>query len=200
MPGSNPTEPAAPLGLRERNKLRRTDRILTAALDLIREEPEQNITVERIAARADVSPMTVFNLIGTRDRMWSAMADRALVDLDLRSVIAPDPRQRAHRIVDAVVDALSADADVFRVLLSHWHHTGQVLASDPTEAFNECLNDAINAGTIDASTDVHRLASVMATGLVGTIQQWTAGLHTERSFHARARDIVDVAFDSAVPR
>jgi AcrR family transcriptional regulator len=191
---------AAPLGLRERNKLRRTDRILTAALELIREDPEQNVTVERIAARADVSPMTVFNLIGTRDRMWSAMADRALADLNLRSITARDPRQRAHRIVGAIVDALSADADVFRVLLSQWHRTDQVLASDPTEVFTECLNDAIGTGTISADTDVHRLAAVMATGLLGTIQQWTAGLHTDRSFRARARDVVDVAFDSARPR
>lgn len=194
----NATE--VPLGLRERNKLRRTDRILMSALELIREDPDQNLTVERIASRAEVSPMTVFNLIGTRDQMWSALADRAVAGLDLRAVTAKDPRQRARRIVDAIVDALSADADVFRVLLNHWQRNGQVLAADPTAVLAECLRDGIAAGIVNENADVHRIAAVMATGLVGTIQQWTAGLHTERSFRARAHDVVGVAFDAVAPR
>ena len=39
-------------GLRERGKRRRTERILDAALELLREDPEGNLTVERIADRA----------------------------------------------------------------------------------------------------------------------------------------------------
>jgi AcrR family transcriptional regulator len=66
------------LGLREQNKRRRADRILASALDLLREGPDQNVSVERIAQRAHVSPMTVFNLVGNRDEMWRAVADRAL--------------------------------------------------------------------------------------------------------------------------
>jgi AcrR family transcriptional regulator len=196
-PRRRDASPAAPPGLRERNKQRRADRILTAALELMREDPEQNLTVERIAARAEVAPMTVFNLIGTRDQMWTALADRALLDLDLRSISAREPQERARRIVDAIVDALSADADVFRALLSHWRHSGRVLAADPTEVLLECLREAVEAGSLAADTDVRKLADVLATGLVGTIHQWTAGLHTDRSFRRRARDVVDVAFAAA---
>jgi len=54
-----------PPGLRERGKRRRTERILDAGLDLLREDPQGNLTVERIADRAEVSPMTVFNLWAT---------------------------------------------------------------------------------------------------------------------------------------
>jgi AcrR family transcriptional regulator len=201
MTTSRPDAPAtaAPMGLRERNKLRRADRILTSALELIREDPDQNLTVERIAERAEVAPMTIFNLIGTRDQVWTALADRALVGLDLHAITARDPHQRARRIVDAIVDALSADADVFRVLLSNWHRSARVLAADPTDVFAECLHEAISTGRVDPDTDVRRLAGVMATGLVGAIQQWTAGLHTERSFRTRSRDVVDVAFKAARP-
>jgi AcrR family transcriptional regulator len=67
---------AEPLGLRERGKRRRTDRILDAALTLLREDPGQNLTVERIAERAELAPMTVYNLVGTRDQKWTELVDR----------------------------------------------------------------------------------------------------------------------------
>ena len=112
---ASPAEAAgAPAGLRERGKRRRTERILDSALGLLREDPEQTPTIERISERAEVAPMTIFNLVGNRERMWSAMADRALQDLDLESISADDPQQRAHLIVDTVVKILCADAEVFR--------------------------------------------------------------------------------------
>jgi AcrR family transcriptional regulator len=186
-----------PPGLRERGKRRRTERILDAALALLREEPEENLTIERIAARAEVAPMTVFNLVGNRGQLWSAMADRALEGLDIRSIVDDDPRARAHKIVDAVVRTLRSDRAVFRELLSGWSHSGHLLAHDPTNALIECLQDAVEAGQIKPDSNLHRLGDVMAAGLVGTISQWTAGLLSDRAFTNRARAVVDVVFDAA---
>jgi AcrR family transcriptional regulator len=185
------------LGLRERGKRRRTERILDAGLELLRQDPEENLTVERIAARAEVSPMTVFNLVGNRDQLWSAMADRALAGLDLNSISADDPRERAHRIVDAVVSILRKDAVVFRALLSGWSHSGRVLAHDPTDALIGCLREAAATGQIRSDVNLRSHGEVMATGLVGAIHQWTAGLLTDRAFRARARAVVDVVFAAA---
>src|SRR5437899_11485027 len=109
-------------GLRERGKQRRTERILDAALQLLREDPAQNLTIDRIAERAEVAPMTVYNLIGTRDQIWTALVDRALKDVDPHAITASDPQERARRIVDAYVRALRADAPVFTALLSGWSH------------------------------------------------------------------------------
>jgi AcrR family transcriptional regulator len=188
---------AAPLGLRERSKRQRTDRILAAALDLLREDPESNLTIERIAKGADVATMTVFNLVGNRDQIWSALADRALVDLDLQSISADDPQERARRIVDAVVDVLESDAPVFRALLSRWSASGRVLERDPTEALVECLQEAADAGMLGAGVNLRRYGEIIATGLVGTIHQWTAGLLSDRGFRTRAREVVDVVFAAA---
>jgi AcrR family transcriptional regulator len=186
-----------PPGLRERGKQRRTERILDAALELLREEPEENLTVERIAARAEVAPMTVFNLVGNREQLWSAMADRALAGLDLQSITADDPQERAQRIVDAVVRILRSDAAVFRELLAGWTHSGRVLAHDPTNALIECLQAAADAGQIKPDVNLRRYGEVMAAGLIGTIQQWTAGLLSDRAFGIRARAVVDVVFEAA---
>jgi AcrR family transcriptional regulator len=186
-----------PPGLRERGKRRRTARILDAALELLREDPDANLTVERIADRAEVSPMTVFNLVGNREQLWSAMADRALEGLDVESITADDPQERARRIVDAVVRILRSDAAVFRALLSGWSKGGHVLAQDPTNALIQCLQDAADAGHIRADVNLRRYGEVMSAGLIGTIQQWTAGLLGDRAFGTRARAVVDVVFAAA---
>jgi AcrR family transcriptional regulator len=186
-----------PPGLRERGKRRRTARILDAALELLREDPDANLTVERIADRAEVSPMTVFNLVGNREQLWSAMADRALEGLDVESITADDPQERARRIVDAVVRILRSDAAVFRALLSGWSKGGHVLAQDPTNALIQCLQDAADAGRIRADVNLRRYGEVMSAGLIGTIQQWTAGLLGDRAFGTRARAVVDVVFAAA---
>ena len=186
-----------PPGLRERGKRRRTERILDAALELLREDPEANLTVERIADRAEVSPMTVFNLVGNREQLWSAMADRALEGLDVQSITADNPQERARRIVDAVVRVLRSDAAVFRALLSGWSKGGHVLAHDPTNALIQCLQDAADAGHIRADVNLRRHGEVMSAGLIGTIQQWTAGLLGDRAFGTRARAVVDVVFSAA---
>lgn len=186
-----------PPGLRERGKRRRTERILDAALELLREDPQETLTVERIAARAEVAPMTVFNLVGNREQLWSAMADRALEGLDLQSITADDPRQRAHRIVDAVVRILRSDAAVFRELLSGWSQSGRVLAHDPTNALIECLCDAADSGQVRSDVNLRRHGEVMAAGLIGTISLWTAGVLSDRAFGIRARAVVDVVFAAA---
>jgi AcrR family transcriptional regulator len=185
------------LGLRERNKLQRTDRILAAALELLRDDPESSPTVERIAARAHVAPMTVFNLVGNWDQIWSALADRALEGLDVGSIQADDPHQRASQIVDAVVSTIVADPAVFRALLSRWSAAGRVLEHDPTDALTSCLQEAADRGMLARGVNVRRYGEVIATGLLGTIHLWTAGILSDTGLRSRAREIVDVVFAAA---
>lgn len=122
---------AAIEGLRERNKQRRTELIIEAGLRFLRENPDQQLTIDRVAVLAGVSPMTVFNLLGTRQQLWNAMTDRALQELDVSLIAEADPERRAHKIVDEVVRVLRSDAAVFRALLSEWAHSGWLFARDP---------------------------------------------------------------------
>jgi AcrR family transcriptional regulator len=194
QPAQSETKPP---GLRLRGKQRRTDRILDAALALLRENPEQNLTVDRIAERAEVAPMTVYNLVGTRDQIWTALVDRALQDVDPHSITAPDPQERARRITDAYVRVLRADAPVFTALLSGWSNNGRVLGDDPTTALIDCLQQAADAGQLSPGVNVRRHGEVLAAGLLGTIHQWTAGIINDRQFATRARAVVDIVFTAA---
>jgi len=191
------TAPARYPGLRERNKQRRIDAILTAALQLLREEPEQVLTVERISTRAGVAPMTVFNLIGTREQLFRAMADAALADLDLDAIRGCDAHDRARRIVGQVVHVLHGDADVFRVLLSQWSYVGGSLEHDPTSVIIGCFREGVASGSFAPGLDVQKYGEVISSGLVGAINQWTSGVLSDRRFLARALDVVDVAFAAA---
>jgi len=187
---------AAPTeSLRERNKRRRVGRILDAVLALIREEPDRLPTIEQVAARAEVSPMTVFNLVGTRDELWAAAVEHALRDLDYGRIDCPEPRQRAEAIVAEAVRVLCADAAVFKGLLATWR--GDALRRhDPTPLLVECFADAHAIGAV-GEIDPRTYGEIVATGLLGAIHQWTSGMLTDQTLDARSRAILGVAFAAA---
>jgi AcrR family transcriptional regulator len=186
---------ASAVGLRERGKQRRIERILGAALELLRSEPDEPLTVERIAARAEVAPATVFNLVGTRERIWAALANRAFASLEeVSERTGGDPHERARAMADAVMKTVIADAAVFRALLSDWSQSGKVLDRDLTQDLVACLHEA---GFTPPQVDVERLAALVGTGFNGACHQWAAGLISDRELRRRSRDLVDLAFVAA---
>jgi len=195
-PSTAPDRPPTPAGLRERGKQRRTERILDAALALLREDPEQGLTVDRIAERAEVSPMTVYNLIGTREEMWRALADRALGNLAVPETTSEEPELRAMHIVDAIVKVLIRDAAVFKALLAGWTRGGRLLQHDPTTALVNCLTDAMPEGT-RAKAEARRHGEVLAAGFIGTIELWASGVVSDRVLRRRTRAVVEVVFAAA---
>jgi AcrR family transcriptional regulator len=184
-------------GLRERNKARRAQQILDVTRELIREDPDRTPTVDEIAARAEVAPATVFNLVGPRERIWAALADEAIAEAEARLAVRPDhgdPHQRARLIVTTTLDVLLADASVYRRVLAHWSESGRLLDRDPTGDLRDCLVAARDAGDLDARVDVGMLARMVATSCTGAMHQWAAGLIGERSLRRRCTAAVDLVF------
>jgi AcrR family transcriptional regulator len=69
-------------GLRAKQKQQRQQRILEAARRLFKESDYRSVTVEAIAAEADLSPMTVFNYYGSKGGLLLSLvaeSDRHLV-------------------------------------------------------------------------------------------------------------------------
>lgn len=184
---------------RERGKRIRTQRIISAARELIHEQPDESPTIPQVAARAGVAPMTIFNLIGTRDDLWAAMADESLASWQSTARSIADPQQRARKIVDEVVRIISAEAPVWRALISGWKDSGRVLEREPSHALVDCLKEAAEQGRIADGVDVRRLGAMIFSGLVGVVHQWAAGLIDERAMRRRARDLVDIAFAAGRP-
>ncbi|WP_142281216.1 TetR/AcrR family transcriptional regulator [Mycobacterium palustre] len=184
---------------RERGKRLRAQRIIATARELIHEQPDQSPTIPEVAARAGVAPMTVFNLIGTRDDLWAALANESLADWQGFAADIKDPRERARKIVDEVMRIISTEAPVWRALISEWRDSGRVLEREPSKALVECLQQAAEDGAISAGVDVRRLGAMIFSGLVGIVHQWAAGLIGDRAMRRRARDLVDIAFAAGRP-
>ena len=128
-------------GLRERHKRARTDRILQAARELLRERDVQTVTLEQIAERAEVAPGTVFNLIGPRERLFAALIDQAHEQLEEELAMAPgeDPPARIRRIVATLVRIFLADREVYRQVLKQWPESGTLLRSSPYPPIREAI-------------------------------------------------------------
>lgn len=189
----------AQIGKRELAKRERVERILAATRTLLHEEPSERLTMPRIAERAGVSQMTIFNLIGARDDLWAAVADESLADWQERVAAVRDPQDRARTIVQEVAQAILDDAPVFRALISSWGDSGRVLQREPSRALLECLQQSAGEGLLDATIDLRRLASSIFSGLVGLVHQWAASLVSNAELIARAGDLVDVAFAAGRP-
>jgi AcrR family transcriptional regulator len=185
--------------VRERNKLLRRERILDAALGLLREEPNKPWSVERVAQRAGVVPATVFNLVGTRDEIWTALADRVMGDFDAGPVSVADPQMHARKVVDDLMRKLIADAAVLRALIEGWSQSARLMHRNPAHIVGESLWVAERTGAIAPGTNIKRLAAHVGTAINGALHQWAAGMIGDRALRARCRDAVDVAFAAARP-
>lgn len=183
-------------GLRERHKQERRERILEAIRALLRESPNQTPTVERIAELADLSPATVFNLVGPREQQWAALCEALLGELDACLALAADedPREQARRIVAETAELFIADADVFRHLLNSWERSGPLLQENPVPRLRAALRSGQAAGMLRPDLHIEALVGHIATAAGGALRHWAAGQISDADFRRRVRFAVDVVF------
>jgi AcrR family transcriptional regulator len=187
---------APTIGLRERHKNERRERILEAIRVLLREHPDETPTVERIAELADVSSATVFNLVGPREQQWAALCDALLRELDARLVFSADedPREQAQRIVAQAADLFIADPAVFRHLANNWGRSGSLIQENPIPHLRAALQRAQEAGLLRPDLHVGALAGHIAMAAGGALRQWAGGQISDDAFRERVRFAVDVVF------
>ncbi|MEU7581731.1 TetR/AcrR family transcriptional regulator [Streptomyces sp. NPDC041068] len=182
-------------GLREHRKAERRVRILEATRELLRESPESVISTERIAERAQVSPATVYNLIGPREKIWEALAAGFMDELDGRLAGLGDvePREVVRSTVQLFVD----DPVVSRRMVREWEQSGLVLDRSPLTQLRQALAEARSEGLLRADIDTDALASAIGTSCVGALHQWVAALIDDERFYRRALFALDVALAAA---
>lgn len=182
-------------GLRERSKRARTERILQAARELLRERDAQTVTLEQIADRAEVAPGTVFNLIGPRERLFAALIDQAHEQLEekLAESTGDDPLARTRKIVATLVSIFLADRDVYRQVLKQWPESGTLLRSSPYPPIRQAIADGQAAGLLRSEVDPARVAAAILAGCVGALHQWSASIISDPAFRERCLYGADLA-------
>ncbi len=163
-------------GLREQNKARRVEAILDAAVELFDDQPLDEITTERIAERAGVAPATVYNLVGTRERLLRAISDRVIEDLvdAVAGATASDtdPIAVAHLIVDHSVDAFTSHSRAYRRIVAAGRTTDRLRsehAIDPSELQVAAMRDAQALGVLRDDVDPVALGRQIFISWIGAM-------------------------------
>lgn len=173
-------------GLRERNKSKRRAAILDATLSLLREQEFSDVTIEQVAALAEVSPHTVYNLVGTRDALAYALMGRVVRQMattaPLPEEVPDDPSEGLRAITDHGVDALIAEPLAYRSIvravssLPHWPNE----AHEPFFVYEKAAEMLQHGGALRAGVS-HRLVSRHTIlGMFGSMMAWARGQSDER--------------------
>ena len=186
-------------GLRERKKTATRLALHEAALRLVAERGLDGVSVDDIAARADVSPRTFFN--------YFASKDDAVVGLDPAAPAAQAAAFAARPPEESPVEAMRAIAREGAIRMAEdpqlWPLRLQVVETNPTlvaklaAAFGESdrvLATAIaeRTGTrVDADALPMLLAGVAGAAMRTSLHRWFAS-----DFTASLPDLVDEAWDA----
>jgi AcrR family transcriptional regulator len=168
-------------GLRERNKAKRRSAIVDSTLALLREHAIAEVSIERIAARAEVSPATVYNLVGSKEQLLLACIDRIidrLVDDLVEIDPADDPVRTALAIVERSAEAFIADRHAYRQIvgaLGDFSRTGSMMSIDPAQLQIAAMREARRLGLLRDDIDPAAAGRQIYLSYNGALFGW-AGL------------------------
>ena len=180
-------------GLRERNKAKRREAIVDSALALLRRHPLHEVSIERIAAGAEVSPATVYNLIGSREQLLISCVDRVLDRLvDELVALGPDtdPIERARLIVGRTAEAFIADREAYRQILGvvgDVTRSGSTLAMDPAQLQVAAMRDAQQRKLLRPDVDPAAVGRQVYLSYNGAMFAWAGGALSDDGFRIAVR-------------
>lgn len=182
--------PILNMALRERGKARRHAEIVAAASSLWREHGIESVSLNQIAAAAEVSPQTVYNLIGGLDAIGFAVIKLALDRLD--AVLSETSVSGIDLVLEAArtaAELFMRDAKLYRQLLVRVPRVlfdGTHLGRDVAQIQILAVTDAQRAGAISADVDPDRLSRAIYTGYLGALYDWACGDSSDANFLAAA--------------
>jgi len=191
---------AAPERGRRLSKADRRRQLLVAALDVIREEGADNLTLGHLAVRAGVSKPVVYDHFGTRSGLLIELyrwIDTERVEA-FRLTMASAGKDRDETIASLADAYIRCAAD----LTGEFYLVGAALAGSPekAEVYAELLDQSV-AMFVSVLSPFNRLTGPAATrlcvGLVGAGEGLSAaivrGKLTEADAIATFRDIISAA-------
>jgi AcrR family transcriptional regulator len=165
-------------GLRERNKLRRAERITQAALRLFAERGFDGATIDEIAAAADVSRRTFFRYFARKEDVilgWKRqMADELREAIDARPAEEP-PLDAAHRALATVAAGYSDQPELTLGLLRLFESGPALHPQADYQAWDAVLTEGLGRRMgVDPARDPapRLLATVGFAVLTATVQSW----------------------------
>jgi AcrR family transcriptional regulator len=193
------------LGLRERKKLRTRQEIAEAANRLIRERGIERVTIEQIAAAADVAPRTFFRYFDSKEEAFLA-DQRAKVETFRAALLArPDTEGPLTAVRAAILDL----ADIYEVDREDVLCKARLVAESPAlhgrslEMHAELQRTVVEALAarmhVDPATDLRPavIAAAVSGALQAAFEHWAANGADEdlRTLVTAALDLLDGGLD-----
>ncbi|MHC3471009.1 TetR/AcrR family transcriptional regulator [Streptomyces sp. 7R007] len=119
------------------------DAIVDAALELLKTEGLEAVTMRRVAAALDTGPASLYVYVAKREDLLRAMQDRIVATVELET---PDPerwREQLHALLARMNQALAAHPGIAATTLA------EPLTTESTLCFLENMLGILLAGSID---------------------------------------------------
>ena len=166
--------------LRERKRLAMMRRVQTVALDLFDAHGFDEVTVERVAEAAEVSPSSIYRHFGTKEQLviWDELDPGALAAIEEELEHAP-PLQALRTVVEATMRQ-AVDRDRERI-----HRRLRLAFAHPTVEAASALQAYEMAGLIaqvlarrlgrdPGDLDIQVVTHAFVGGLLGGLRHWEA--------------------------
>jgi AcrR family transcriptional regulator len=185
----------------------RIERILDAARELIREGGVAALSMRPLAQRANVSPMTTYNLIGSRDEV--------LVEL-LRSEMGGKGKPKKSRLriganhIDTIINLadyyseyIAEDPMIMKAVVSTYYSIADAEIRNTLDLprrgwWAALVAQAADAGELRADVDHASLVMVLDMLLADALHEWIIGGIDTREFSLKTRFTFALAIMSVV--
>lgn len=167
---------------------------MLAARRLIQRQGENGFSMQALAEEADVSPMTPYNLFGSKQGVMHAVLDE-----DLKSFTAGvdslrvDALERIFRTVALARKTYEAEPNFYRTVfrgaeLGSASENERVLFRAPRRAVWIALaQEAMAAGQVGDTVEAALLGTSLSQIMFSCIVDWLSGLHGLREFEAQTQ-------------
>lgn len=158
----------------------RSDRFVTAALDLIVERGASDFTIQEVVDRSGMSPRTFYMFFDGKDSLMLAiyatiMSKSAVPVLTERLGHTSDPVPRLRALVDAMFDLTSDPAPLARALTVFHQRLAESRPQDLAEALEpfsrlvtELLAEVAQAGLLREDLDIRVMSALVQELLLAT--------------------------------
>jgi AcrR family transcriptional regulator len=208
MQGPSEPQGTTTLGLRERNKLRTRQEIADATLRLAAERGLEHVTVEQIAAAADIAPRTFFRYFDSKeDALLDDHAERlALLRATLQARPATEgPLTAVRTAILGVVGDLEEHGDrmLSKARLMEASPGLRALSLERMGDFERTIAEALAARSgvdLDADFRPFVIAGAVCTAMRVAVDRWAAsdGTGDLTAMVERALDLLDGGLDHSI--
>jgi AcrR family transcriptional regulator len=169
--------------------LERKVRILDAAERLIRETGETDFSVRNLAAAAEVSPATPFNLFGSKEGLLYELLLRSLDTVTREGLVfkSKDSAMHALEAVENAVDFFLNDPvflrPLYRVLMGANHPEHRTTFMEGTYSYwQRAADTVIDASSLKDERTRNAVTISLMSHFIGLLEMWVQGDLDDKAF------------------